>query len=449
MPSAILSRLTICLFLLWVVLICTAPAASAWTEHPLISYQVLSSLPEVCAAKPVRAEPLEAFLYKEKKGVAETLADVEAWAKGGLPWYQPLPPPLTFKDTVDPKDIKRRFCQAIRVNPTTQFPLYLQLLPDQQLNATPISLQQLTPLKDTTDWKGRRFAQLRPGEIVSPLLVVTSATDEPDLGLDIGLYEDNGTPFGKIYGFGRQPFGNPNLEYGSQAPFHMGFYHEAWIVKALAGFVKKTYPEYRIYLYQRLARLAFATGHDYWGWRFLGIGLHYVMDLTQPYHTTLMPGAGVPKMLGIAVLSLVGIDGPKKEATQLLSNRHTVFEKLVQQLLEEAYLKKDSRNPIFVFLRARGKCPRWHNRTPRDLISAYSNERAAKTDKLIRETLPERLTQDPTFEVAKSVELKGVLALTRKKAGEEGVEKLEGLVAELLAPLPSYTCSYVRSVLGR
>ena len=49
--------------------------------------------------------------------------------------------------------------------------------------------------------------------------------------MDIGLFADNGTDFGQGYGFGIQPFGNPNLEYSSQAPFHMGFYHLDWLTR--------------------------------------------------------------------------------------------------------------------------------------------------------------------------------------------------------------------------
>ena len=93
-------------------------------------------------------------------------------------------------------------------------------------------------------------------------------------------------------GFGIQPFGNPNLEYSSQAPFHMGFYHLDWLTRTAQPSLLRTYPLWRIALFGELAELAFSTGHDYWGWRFLGWGLHYVGDLTQPYHAIPLPGVG-------------------------------------------------------------------------------------------------------------------------------------------------------------
>jgi hypothetical protein len=422
-------------------------AAHAWTEHPLISYQMLSQLPEVRDARPIKVEALDAFLKAEEKALAVVLTKEETWAGQNLAWYQPLPPALAFQATGNAKDIRQRFCHAIRINPDVRFALYLALLPGMESRGMPlIAPERLTILKDTTDWKGRKFVQLRVGERVSPLMVATAATDEPDFGLDIGLYEDNGTPFGKIYGFGKQPFGNPNLEYGSQAPFHMGFYHESWIVNALAGFVKKTYPEYRIHLYQTLSQLAFQTGHNYWGWRFLGIGLHYIMDLTMPYHTTLMPGTSVLSMLWINCLSLLGIDGPYRDAVQLLSNRHTALEKLAQELLAEAYLQKNTRYPVFVALRAQGECPEWTDRMPRATISAQSHALADRTDRTVAKILPPRLVSDPSFELGESPELEELVSLVREKGGDKAIEEVTNLLRDLLAPLPAYACSYIRSV---
>jgi hypothetical protein len=445
-------RYSICKGIIVFVALCLLlPAqALAWTEHPLISYQVLSALPVVRDAKPVRVETLDAFLKAEEKALAAVLAQEDTWARENLAWYQPLPQALAFQATGDTKDIRQRFCHAIRINPDARFALYLALLPGMESRGmSPIAPERLTILKDTSDWQGRKFVQLRTGALVAPLLVATTATDEPDFGLDIGLYEDNDTAFGKSYGLGKQPFGNPNLEYSSQAPFHMGFYHESWIVNALAGFVKKAYPEYRIHLYQTLSQLAFQTGHSYWGWRFLGIGLHYVMDLTEPYHTTLMPDTSVLRMLWINTLSMVGIKGPYRDAIQLLSNRHMALEKLQQQLLEQAYIKKDARNPVFMTLRAQGQCPAWTDRTPRDVITAQSHALADRTDRAVAEILPQRLVSDPSFELGKSPELQEIVALVREKGGEKAIEEVTALLKDLLTTLPAYACSYVRSVQKR
>ena len=50
---------------------------------------------------------------------------------------------------------------------------------------------------------------MAPGEPVSIAEVIASASDEPDFGMDIGLFADNGTDFGQRYGFGINPLGTP------------------------------------------------------------------------------------------------------------------------------------------------------------------------------------------------------------------------------------------------
>ena len=166
----------------------------------------------------------------------------------------------------------------------------------------------------------------------------------------------------------------------------------------------------------------------------------------MPYHTTLMPDAGVLSMLWINTLSMVGIKGPYRHAVQLLSNRHTALEKLQQALLEQAYLKKNARYPVFMTLRAQGECPEWSHRMPRDTISAQSHALADKTDEAVAKILPPRLVSDPTFELGKSPELQEIVALTRAKGGEKAIEEVTALLKDLLAPLPAYACSYIRSV---
>ncbi len=68
----------------------------------------------------------------------------------------------------------------------------------------------VTTLQRNETTRSNRYAELKPGEAVPVIDVVATASDEPDHGFDIGLWEDSGTPYGRLYGFGKQPFGaNP------------------------------------------------------------------------------------------------------------------------------------------------------------------------------------------------------------------------------------------------
>lgn len=422
----------------------------AWSEHPLVTYPVMAAMPEVSAAGTVPVESIEAFLSAEGNKIEQLLVEEEAWAQKQLPWYPPLPKSLVFKADGSPDTARERFCQAIRVNPRVKFQLYLQMLPGEKAaGRPPLRPSEISFLTDTDDWSGdTAFVSLKVGEAVRPLEVVVSATDEPDLlGLDIGLFEDNRTDFGKAYGFGLQPFGNPNLEYGSQAPFHMGFYHESGIMYFFAGFLKKTLPEYRIRLYKRIAQLAFETGHPYWGWRFTGLGLHYLADLAQPYHATALPGVGTATALWINTIDMIGIHGPKKDAIQLVSNRHTALEKFVQVVLRRAYKAGDFKHPILAALGVAADGEPYGDRVPRDVIARLAHEKAEETDRVLEETMPRKFVSDPTFEIGTSAERGKIVEKMGEERGPQAVERLTLLARDLLAPFATQGRGYVRAVL--
>ncbi len=424
--------------------------AKAWNIHPLFMHPVLFSMPEVKNSKPVTAKSLKTFLTEEEQGLVKLLIQEEEWAQNNLEWYMPRPDTQVFKATGDGGDIVQRFVQAIRINPDFRIQLYLQLLPgDDRKGRSPISKNEITFLKeeDLEYLNSTTFVALKEGEDVTPLEVVVSATDEPDLGIDVGLYSDNSTRFGKTYGFGTQAFGNPNLDYGSQAPFHMGFYHESKILYAFAGFLKETYPEYRIHLFKTLAEFAFRRGQDYWGWRFMGWGLHYLGDLSQPYHTTVFPGTSTTKVLWINVLAMAGFPGAKNDAVQILSNRHIVLERFQQEIFQRAYRQSSPSFPIFKILKSPANIPAYKDSFPREKLARKSNAMAAELNDIITNSAPHKFISDPKFEFGKYKEAGQIIENIKKSKGQEGVDSLVRMIGEAMKPLTVYGRSYVLDIL--
>jgi hypothetical protein len=417
-----------------------------WSEHPLLSFPVLASMPKVRDAAPVKAETLASFVQAEQAKIERYLSEEEAWARKSVPSYPPLPDAIRFRADGDGKTVES-FANAIRVNPRAGFPLYIAHVPGQAAEGPVLRPSGITFLKHTEDWEDTVFTAVEAGNAVKALDVVVSATDEPDLlGLDLGLFNDNGTPFGKASGFGKQPFGNPNLEYSSQAPFHMGFFHEAKIMYMLAGFLKRTYPEYRIHLYAGLSDLAFKTGHPYWGWRFLGWGLHYIADLTQPYHSTVLPGVSTARALWINTIDMAGFREGKANAIQLVSNRHTAIEKYQQLVLKKAYREKGGVNVVLAKLQSAGPAASYDPTVPRQVLAKQSHARAADTDRITSEAMPYRFVSDPAFELGTSSEKAQILERIIKEKGPGAVDKLNRLIADLLAPFAVYGPAYVNSV---
>jgi hypothetical protein len=421
----------------------------AWSEHPLVTYPVLAAMPGVADARAVRVESINSFLGAEEQKIEKLLAEEEAWAKKYLIWYPPLPESLVFKASGSPDDLRERFCRAIRINPRVKFPLYLQLLPGNPPGERPaLRPADISFLRDISDWEATRFVSLKEGESARPLDVAVSATDEPDLlGLDIGLFEDNATDFGKRYGLGLQPFGNPNLEYGSQAPFHMGFYHESDIMYFFAGFLKKCLPEARIHLYKGLAKFAFESGHPYWGWRFTGLGLHYLADLAQPYHATALPGVSTAYALWINTIDMAGIHGPKADAIQLVSNRHTALEKFAQIYLHRAYQKGESANPLLAALRFAADGALYDDGVPQNVVSRLAHDKAKQADEILEGAMPKKFVSDPGFELGTSAERRQIVERAAAEKGPAAIDQLTLLLRELLTPFAAQGRGYVRAVL--
>lgn len=317
----------------------------AWQNHYLFNRAALESLPEVAGAPKIPVERLEDFLLKEQDGLIKLMAQIEADAKLTYAKAAPQPEALAFKGG-DAATIRNNFLKALRLNPGTPLGYYLQVAPGRPLPGKKSNPDMVSIFGEKDLKRAYTFYDIKKGEMVAPLEVLATAGDEPDFGLDINLFADNNQDFSKDYGFGEQSFGDPKLYYGSQAPFHIGYYHESGIIFLAAGFLKRTYPRYRVHQALSLARYAFKTGHPYWGYRFLGWGLHYVGDLTQPYHARVLPNYGTMGMLWINIKAMIGFDTAKKEAIERISNRHTTIENYHFSVLVKAYTEKNLNHPF-------------------------------------------------------------------------------------------------------
>ena len=429
-----------------------AGPAAAWSNHTLAAWPALEVMPEIKAAPAIKVETLDTFLAAEARGLEPLLQREEAWDRAHVPLYPPRPDALAFRSGGTPAELRQRFVAALRINPEMKLNLYIQARPGEDVSGkTTLPWTEVTTLRRANTAQESVFLRLRAGERVALLDVVATATSEPDYGMDIGLWENNGTAYGKAYGFGKQPFGNPALEFASQAPFHMGFFHEAPIVYKAAGFLRRTYPEYRIHLWTTLAAYALQTGHPYWGWRFAGWALHYIEDLTQPYHTTVLPGVGVPRLLWINTVDLLGWHRPKKEAITLVSNRHLALENYEYHRLRSAYIRHDADDALIRALEDTstdaGRAS-FADDTARNVISSESHALAAATDAVLERSLPSKYVSDPKYVVGETEPGLDVYAIVNQSP-PAAREAMTVMVAGLLRNFGAYSRAFVRSLLAR
>jgi hypothetical protein len=314
--------------LISLLLLCAmAPTAWGWSNHTVGSYLALQDLPALRDASPVEVEPLEQFLSDQYPAIVALLDEQERFAREHFTQYPPRPDNLKLPAT--PSDnLRHDFLTALRINPQIFLAMVIQPLPGKDLpECEHLQADQVMVEQTLSPWNRQRFIRVADHEKVAPLAVLASAADEPDYGHDINLFSDNPGEVAALYGFGPQPFGDARFQYSSQAPFHMGFFHESPVVYAAAGFLERSWPDWRAYQYMGLARLAFATGHSYWGYRFLGWGLHHVQDLTQPYHAKPLPGVELPSLLLLEGKALAGFADEKQASIERVATRHMEVEK--------------------------------------------------------------------------------------------------------------------------
>ena len=422
----------------------------AWSEHPLLVRPALKTFINWEQQEPVAAISLQAFLLEVEHELEQFLREQETWSRANLPNYAPRPDELAFKATGNPDDILERFFMAIRVNPNIKVPLYLHLLPNDDPGNRPLADPAgITTLSNIGSMQHTTYVWLAEGELVSAFDVLTTANDEPDYGFDLGLFEDNHTEYGQVYGFGAQPFGNPNLEYSSQAPFHMAFYHESWILYKAGPFLKHTFLDYRINLYKMLSEFAFAQNQPYWGWRFMGWGMHYVGDVSMPYHSKPLPGVSTLRMLWINLKAILGFPQSRDNAVQLVSNKHAVYEEFQVQVLRMAHVQNNWQHPFIHALM-----------NPKDLIpfsgdfivevaARESVARSGPVDRALKKYMPAHMVSDPSVEVSDLPELNSIAQLVEAEMGKEAYDQLVEVIAERMESYSMHIRSFLLNILEK
>ena len=426
-----------------------ATQALAWENHSMASYRAFEKMPEVVNASTVTVEPLEAFLRAEESTLEALLASQEAWAIANLERYPTCPVELAFNADPSRSDHARRlaFLMALRVAPNSRFALYFEPDPWNPITGSAMAQGSVSTLRDSAGSSNKHLA-LKIGDTISALTVLATATDEPDYGLDINLWSDSSSEWGGVYGFGPQPFGNPALSFSTQAPFHMGFMHESRLLYLAAPFIKRTYPLLRSHQFSTLASLAFRTGHGYWGWRFAGLSLHYLQDLTQPFHATLAPSESTAKLLAANALAMAGLPRMKNDLVVLLSNRHLVFEKYLTELMQRsAALQQEGDLEKALHFQAKDHSyPDWSDRYLRDVVSRQASKASNSLASNLVAAMPAAYVSDPSFDFASEEGNIKLLADTVRQEKSERI-RLDAALAELMANFGAHSRNALRGIL--
>ena len=291
-----------------------------------MAYRAFEVMPEVARAAPVTAEPLEAFLRTSQRPLQAVEAQ-EAWARAHLKL------PRRGRTRCVGNGQRAGGCRPAQELSRGHAPVTPEPL---------CALRSAGPLgggahtEPSLDWaqaasvpplKGPCIGCGRCGQVsrCRRWPCWPRPVTKPDYGLDLQLFDDNpGSPSG--YGFGKQPFGNPAVAIGSQAPFHMGFLHQGRVFDTLAPSLTRSLVELRVVSSARWRgwRLARVTRTGAGALRAL---LRTMQDLTSPI-TPARPRASLPGMLWANTAAALGMPAAKQALVIPAGNRHFALEQL-------------------------------------------------------------------------------------------------------------------------
>lgn len=392
----------------------------SWNNHAVMTREVLDqwtlSAPEKLAYldQNIKTESLEHFLASTADTLPARLKEIEMLLRDKETGYQPLPDAL-FYDTKqhDCKiDLKTCFKKALRINLDTPWPIVVYDPQQWYLNHTSQAKKVTSPseimLPEANADLGnfyQTFTLLPPDAPIKLKDIITTAVIQPDFGLDMYLYADSGTSFGEQYGFGTQPLSVSTTVFGTQVFFHMSTYQDPESLTDFLPRLKEDYPEYRAVLYFQLSKFAAETNHPYWAAVFLGWGLHYIQDMTQPYHAVLTNGLD-KKTIDDA------IEETKKGNIQVMfdmisiqTNRHLGLENLTNYIMTSV----DQAAYHTVLTKGLGDGSNDHTQPVCNVLPGYLRTQvnhqmadiSGKYAAMLRETFPAYFVDDPAFDVSK------------------------------------------------
>ncbi|WP_406600480.1 phospholipase C/P1 nuclease family protein [Leptospira sanjuanensis] len=296
----------------------------SWGTHYLVMDRALEHPSMQFISQEVSSESLDSFVKKEKDSLKVLFDEFADWeTERGSKRFKKVEFNAKSPTVLD-------FLKAARLNPATKFMEVERILPGSKNMNGDVPVSAITPyLPDLAELPAR--FRSTAGKKIKIRNVLYTFIDEPDWGMDHSLWGF------EEYGYGKQPYGKPQGE-SSKAPFHMQFQNENWILSLFAPeIVEGGMILDRIELFSRLSKLAGKTGHDYWKYRFAAWACHYIQDIGQPYHSKAVPDAGFFYYLKFAFSSKESKKETKAKTTQLVSNRHFLYEDFVSYGLIQFY----------------------------------------------------------------------------------------------------------------
>jgi hypothetical protein len=224
--------------------------------------------------------------------------------------------------------------------------------------------------------------------------VLAKYSDEPDWGMDQELFAEDQYP--ELWKDEYSMMGGSS-GLSSQAFRHM-YWRSLYWKHPVESFklpfkkIKESMGEapQRAAAFMELAKVCFANKLDYWGWRFTANALHYMEDVTQPFHAAQVPSKiMISKILG-QCFSQFKCDQFIQRMTNIIAYYHFAYE----DVIAEIFKSQKQRDVQFDFVAAlNGKTSnKYLNQSPLQIteqLAKLSNQFSARAGQSSLKFFPE------------------------------------------------------------
>ncbi len=357
----------------------TTDRLSAWDAHFLITRMAVQGLDDEVPllAKQVAPTPLGAFIKRHNVAVKNALRAFHDWKQK----IYPYPHWRLSENNI-------ALLQGSALMTPEQF---LEIL-----GVASTAFSKMVFPKEYAELFGAKYMNPQMPRSFGDWIILFA--DEPDWGMDQGLFGKGDSRYGEI------PYGDISGT-GSQAPFHMAFPFENWVTYKLKPSLKQGMAHLRFVAFCGLAQVALNAGDHFWAARFLGNAVHYFEDFTMPYHSSAVPFLN-PLVMVKAVFA-TDKERFNRENTQLLSNRHRLYEAVAaraqllsfdspESLLPGLASRLDSLAQALAENQGQTANTRLYARF--FSLGKLAFKHAHKVDKLVKKSFPKSLVEDPNHD---------------------------------------------------
>ncbi|AKP24896.1 conserved hypothetical protein [Leptospira interrogans serovar Manilae] len=378
-------------FVVFLLLFILPTALFPWGTHYLIMDQILEHPSMKFISGEVESESLDSFVKKEKNSLKVLFDEFAVWEESrGSKRFKKIEFHPETASVIE-------FLKAARLNPATRFLEVERILTGSKPMIGNVPVSSITPyLLDHSELPARFQSTL--GKKVKLRNILYTFIDEPDWGMDHDLWSL------QEYGYGKQPYGKAEGE-GSKAPFHMQFQNENWILSLFVPeVVKGGMILDRIELFSRLSKLAGKTGHNYWQYRFATWACHYIQDIGQPYHSKAVPDADFSYYARYIFSSKETKKDMKAKATQLVTNRHFLYEDFISYNLIDFYKNSTTRTLTEFLVQNSKDFPSFSsNEDLMKFVGKEASVHAFQINQSIIDTFGEKYTMKPEYDLEKEL----------------------------------------------